>query len=526
MQLRQGNLPSSYYPNSLQDLIRCAIAKAKNLDRPVLLCYAQTWKPTDPLLFLATHAKPNQPQFYWEQPSQDLIMAASGSVVSLSSHDTTLSERFELAKQFSTLHISDAVVGSAEDLVGSDLEPNGVVAPYVLGGFAFHEAIAGYPKDNPNISVLGASPKSEKIWHGFPSVMWFVPRWLLHCSGDRTIMTVHAYVQPQDRSEAIAASLTATLIELDRDVYDVRGEEELGTSIESLRYAQFPFSTPICVRTEEVRGEHSWSGIVEQALELIRLEKLEKVVLSRALDVSADRAINAFAVLDKLRRDYPECVSFLINCGADDTFLGATPELLLQVQSHGNDLNLRSNAVAGSIQRGKTGAEDRMLSDRLLNSPKDSNEHKIVIRSICDRLQSMGAQLDPLAPTQLLKLSNVQHLYTPITAKLPNSDWSAAFDVLAKLHPTAAVGGEPRERAVDLMQQWEACDRGWYAAPIGWLNGSGEGAFAVGIRSGYICGDRARIFAGAGIVANSQVTTEQSETTIKFAALLKALGVA
>ncbi|MFN5751179.1 MAG: chorismate-binding protein, partial [Pseudanabaena sp.] len=99
-----------------------------------------------------------------------------------------------------------------------------------------------------------------------------------------------------------------------------------------------------------------------------------------------------------------------------------------------------------------------------------------------------------------------------------------ALDILQQLHPTAAVGGEPRDRAVCFMQQWEACDRGWYAAPIGWLNGNGEGTFAVGIRAGYIQGDRARIFAGAGIVSNSQVENEQSETTIKFTALLKALG--
>ena len=118
----------------------------------------------------------------------------------------------------------------------------------------------------------------------------------------------------------------------------------------------------------------------------------------------------------------------------------------------------------------------------------------------------------------------MQHLYTPITAQIDDPDWLIALDILQQLHPTAAVGGEPRDRAVCFMQQWEACDRGWYAAPIGWLNGNGEGTFGVGIRAGYIQGDRARIFAGAGIVANSQVENEQSETTIKFAALLKALG--
>jgi menaquinone-specific isochorismate synthase len=537
MQLRQGNLPSSYHPNSLHDLIGSAIAKAKNLDCPILLCYSQPWQRLDPLLFLATHAKPMQPQFYWEHPSQAAIVAAAGAVVSLSNPDATLSERFELAKQFSSAHFTEAIVGHSSDL---ELESEDA-GPYVLGGFAFHETIAGFRPDRWHGDRNGtpnSSSKSEKIWHGFPAVMWFVPQWLLSCRGDRSMMTIHAYVRPHDQLEAIAASLADMLMELERDVlgnsqsYSQKNSLDrsriyslLEHSIDSSHNTQFPFSTPTCVGTEEVLGDRSWSGIVEQALDLIRQQKLDKVVLARALDVSADRPINSFAVLDKLRCEYPECVSFLMNCGSDDTFLGATPELLLQVQSHHNYLSLRSNAVAGSIQRGKTEAEDRILSDRLLDSQKDLNEHKIVIHSICDRLQKMGAQIDKLAPTQLLKLSNVQHLYTPITATLLNADWSETFDVLAKLHPTAAVGGEPRDRAIQLMQAWEACDRGWYAAPIGWLNGKGEGAFAVGIRSGYICGDRARIFAGAGIVANSQVTTEQSETTIKFAALLKALGV-
>ncbi|CAN1210856.1 isochorismate synthase [Tumidithrix helvetica PCC 7403] len=525
MQLRQGNTPSSYHPNSLHDLIRSAIAKAKNLDRPVLLSYSQTWLPGDPLLFLATHAQPTQPQFYWEQPSKDWSVAAAGSVVSLSISNPILCEsRFEQAKRFSTSLLADAVVGNAADLEGLGLDANLVASPYVLGGFAFHEAIAGFQQDNWHSDR--ATRNGEKIWHGFPPVMWFVPRWILHRTGGRSIVTVHAYIQPQDLWEAIASSLATTLMELRHSSQENSQDRAQGNSQNAfIEHTPFPFSAPTSLRTEEVLGIQSWSGIVEQALDLIQQQKLDKVVLARALDVSADRAFNPFAVLHKLRCDYPECVSFLVNCGSDDTFLGATPELLLQVKSHANYLGLRSNAVAGSIQRGKTEAEDRILSDRLLNSQKDINEHKIVIHSICDRLQSMGAQLDKLAPTQLLRLSNVQHLYTPITAKLPNADWSDTFDVLAKLHPTAAVGGEPRDRAVQLMQQWEACDRGWYAAPIGWLNGNGEGAFAVGIRSGYICGDRARIFAGAGIVANSQVTTEQSETTIKFAALLKALGV-
>jgi len=169
-------------------------------------------------------------------------------------------------------------------------------------------------------------------------------------------------------------------------------------------------------------------------------------------------------------------------------------------------------------------SEDQLLGEILLKSQKDQYEHEIVIKSICDRFQALGATISKLQPPQLKRLKNVQHLYTAINAKLAVTEWLAAFDILQDLHPTAAVGGEPKAIALHLMQAWEICDRGWYAAPIGWVNGHGEGAFAVGIRSGYLSGDRARIYAGAGIVADSDIASELGETAIKFEALLKSLG--
>jgi menaquinone-specific isochorismate synthase len=319
-------------------------------------------------------------------------------------------------------------------------------------------------------------------------------------------LTLNHYIQPWDKPDEVLESI-----------------EVLRSHLQESSHYEAPTVHEVS-KIVEVQGQQIWTEIVERALALIHQGHFEKVVLARALDVLADRNFDPFQVLHVLRCEYPECISFLLDYGVGKTFLGATPEVVLQFKAQSDRLWLRSDAVAGSIERGKTVQEDLMLGDRLLNSEKDMREHQIVIRSICDRLQSMGAAIDPQSETSLLRLSNVQHLYTPITAQIDDPDWLIALDILQQLHPTAAVGGEPRDRAVCFMQQWEACDRGWYAAPIGWLNGDGEGTFGVGIRAGYIQGDRARIFAGAGIVANSQVENEQSETTIKFAALLKALG--
>jgi isochorismate synthase len=279
------------------------------------------------------------------------------------------------------------------------------------------------------------------------------------------------------------------------------------------------------IEINEVSGDRPWTDAVKQAVSKIKAGRLDKVVLARALDITAQHNFDPSLVLDSLRQSYPQCINFAINFGGEATFLGATPELLLEFKHTGDDLALKSDAVAGSTGRSSIANQDRQMGDRLLHSSKDLNEHKIVVKSICDRLHQLGATITPTRSPQLLKLSNVQHLHTPITATLNTDDWLVAFDILAQLHPTAAVGGEPRQVAIEVMQTLEKCDRGWYAAPIGWVNGDGEGAFAVGIRSGYLAGNQARLYAGAGIVADSKFDAELGETTIKFDALFKALGI-
>ena len=215
-------------------------------------------------------------------------------------------------------------------------------------------------------------------------------------------------------------------------------------------------------------------------------------------------------------------MTFWVSFG-DSSFLGATPEVLLKFSSKNGRLFLKSDAIAGSTKRGLSTAEDELLGNLLLASLKDRYEHEIVIRSICDRLQEFGINLKSLGSPRLKRLQNVQHLHTEIHGVL-NAPWLDIFKILEKLHPTAAVGGEPQAAAVQLIKNSEACDRGWYAVPIGWVNSQGSGIFAVGIRSGYFNGTTARIYAGAGIVADSDIAAELGETAMKFEALLSALG--
>ena len=497
MQVRQSVTYSSIDSKSLHDWIVKAIAQAQITGSPILFSYSQNWECINPLLLLASKSEAQQQKFYWEQPNADLVLAAAGSVAEVSVPNHDLSDRFDCAKKFIKHHLTNAIIAKIADLESSELQ----IPIHFFGAFSFYRN-----GSNASDYLDLAEPNDYQPTIEFPTLLFFIPRWMVRLKDKSCTLTLNHYIQPWDKPDEVLERI-----------------ETLRSHLQESSHYEAPTVHEVS-KIVEVQGQQIWTEIVERALALIHQGHFEKVVLARALDVLADRNFDPFQVLHVLRCEYPECISFLLDYGVGKTFLGATPEVVLQFQAQSDRLWLRSDAVAGSIERGKTVQEDLMLGDRLLNSEKDMREHQIVIRSICDRLQSMGAAIDPQAETSLLRLSNVQHLYTPITAQIDDSDWLIALDILQQLHPTAAVGGEPRDRAVCFMQQWEACDRGWYAAPIGWLNGNGEGTFGVGIRAGYIQGDRARIFAGAGIVANSQVENEQSETTIKFAALLKALG--
>jgi menaquinone-specific isochorismate synthase len=256
--------------------------------------------------------------------------------------------------------------------------------------------------------------------------------------------------------------------------------------------------------------------IVERGLAAIRSGQVDKIVLAHGLDVVAERAFTVAGTLANLHDRYPSCYCFSTACGQGDVFLGASPERLVSV----TDGMMLTEALAGSAPRGLSEQEDLIYATGLLNSDKESHEHQLVSDFIAQKLTQLG--IEPIYQTpRLLQLPNIQHRHTPIAGKVPNS--VHLLDILASLHPTPAVAGFPRELSCQYIRALEDFDRGPYAAPIGWLDGSGNGEFAVGIRSALIRGDRARLFAGAGIVAGSDPDRERREVQMKLQALLEAL---
>ncbi|MBX5436791.1 MAG: isochorismate synthase [Alicyclobacillaceae bacterium] len=261
----------------------------------------------------------------------------------------------------------------------------------------------------------------------------------------------------------------------------------------------------------------AWKDKVARLAARLAAGELEKLVLARAASVSGLQPGWLAAALTRLERTYPECVVFAV-CRGPSCFLGATPEVLAGC---GADGAVWVDCLAGTAPRGRTDAEDRVFGQGLLDSWKNRREHEVVVRWVAESLSGLATDVQiPQAP-RLRKLPNVQHLYTPVRGHLRPS--ASLLNVVERLHPTPAVAGMPREAAVAAAGRWESFDRGWYAGPLGWLDADGAGVFVVALRSALALGDQALLFAGNGIMSDSDPESEWLETELKLQPMRHAL---
>lgn len=252
---------------------------------------------------------------------------------------------------------------------------------------------------------------------------------------------------------------------------------------------------------------------------------LEKVVLSRSLKLTADGWIDPFDLWSALKAD-PSAARFITPLGQDAggamrRLVGASPELLISKQG----ARILSYPLAGSARRSPDLAEDEAVSKALLRSDKDRREHAAVVEAILDALAPYCSELRAPPGPALVSTRTMWHLGTRIEGRLRHPDRVSSAELAAVLHPTPAVAGAPRERAVELIQQLEGYDRRFYAGAVGWTNAVGDGAWHVSLRCAEVAGDTARLYAGAGIVEGSDPEAEADETSGKFQAVLRALGV-
>lgn len=455
-------------PEALKAFLAGCQAKAAEDGAPVLASISLVVPALDPLAVLEAIFDPQEPHFYSERPS--IASAIAGAEIALSA-TASGAGRFAAVQKFIDETLARTVA------VGDVNAPFG--GPHFFTTFAFQDEVEpGEP---------------------FPAARVFVPRWQVARAGEVTTAVANILVEA-----------TSDLDALTQRVWRAHGRFARFEHAAAQAGADAPLKF-----TQREAGDYA--AVVARGLERIGAGEFEKIVLARAIDLEADRPLHPLTVLNGLRQRFPDCYAFSAAGGAGASFIGAAPERLVRV-SQGV---VETEALAGSARRGASASEDAALAAGLQRSEKDLREHRHVIDSIFRRVEPLGVRLEFPDTPGLRKLANVQHLHTPMRAPLPEG--VRLLDLVAALHPTPAVGGSPRAAAVAAIRGLEGFPRGLYAGALGWINARGGGEFFVGLRSALVEGAKARIYAGAGIVAGSEPDREFAETELKFQALLAAI---
>ncbi|MFC8592096.1 isochorismate synthase [Streptomyces atroolivaceus] len=274
-------------------------------------------------------------------------------------------------------------------------------------------------------------------------------------------------------------------------------------------------------RIREVPSAEEYAEAVAAAVKRMRAGEFDKVVLARTLELTSARDLDLPAMLSRLARRDPDGYTFAVPSGPGRTLVGASPELLVARRG----TRLVANPLAGSAQRSGDLAEDVRRAAALLDSPKDLHEHAVVVDAIREALAPFCVRLDvPERPT-LVRTAAMWHLSTTLTGELRDPS-STALDLASALHPTPAVCGTPTDVARQVIADSEPFDRGAYTGMVGWQNADGDGDWVVTIRCAEAEGRTLRLFAGAGVVAESSPAAETAETGAKFRTFLSAVGAA
>ena len=271
------------------------------------------------------------------------------------------------------------------------------------------------------------------------------------------------------------------------------------------------------IQLTEVPSAAGYEAAVAEAVRRIRAGEVKKVVLARTVEVEAGRTLDPRLLAMRLRAVDPDAYTFAAPT-SDGVIVGASPELLVSRRG----LEVRSNPLAGSAPRSGDPEEDRANADGLAGSSKDREEHAIVVEAVAETLGPLCEELTWDPEPVLRETPNVWHLSTRFRGRLRDPA-PTALDLVAELHPTPAVAGAPRRRALELIDELEPFERGRYAGPVGWVDANGDGEWAIALRCAELIGERAILSAGAGIVAGSVPERELDETERKFRAFLDSL---
>ena len=456
----------------LKEGIHIAIEVAKKESASILVSEIHNIGFIDPFMFFA-HGKERYAgeRFFWKEPAGEKYIVGLGTAKQIESDQTT--DRFFHVEREWNQFLEKAIIFDHYHIAGT--------GPTAFGGFSFDPL-----------------KKKTKLWSKYADSLFHIPKFMLSMIAGEAYLTTNIVCTPEDSVS----------------VYD-KLEQERQELFSSMKQS-FAFKSFVLTEQIEIKPKN-WKQGVTQVVEDIKKGGPKKVVLARELRLVFDAEIQAERVLQNLLSEQSDSYVFAFESDGD-CFIGASPERLVKMENN----QLYSTCLAGSIARGTSKAEDEELGRMLLHDEKNLGEHQHVVDMIKEAIEDTCSEVNIPNEPRLLKLRHIQHLYTPVKGK-PNQGTSLLM-VAERLHPTPALGGVPKKDALLKIREVEDLDRGFYGGPIGWFDYQRNGEFAVAIRSGIIQENEASIFAGCGVVENSEAESEYEETKIKFKPMLSALG--
>lgn len=408
-------------------------------------------------------------RFYWQNREKTFTLVGLGHayVIQNSLHDN----RFEdIDSQWKKLCAS--IVNEEHEL-----------QPILFGGFSF----------DPLNQI-------ESEWDSFPSAYFAVPSFQLVIRDDRVFISIHLITKDPNSQMAFDQLRTQ------------RDDLIHAAQVNELK----PYAKPVVSHLTE-RFKEKYLDAVSHVTRLIEAKEAQKVVIARSLALQFIEEVSSPSAMYHVSKEQPESFVFGLEL-EQQLFFGATPERLVKVENQ----RALSTCLAGSIKRGQTATEDQQLGNELLQDAKNREEHQYVVDMISQVFEEYCEEVKVPKYPKLMKIRDIQHLYTPVEGTLKKGQ--GLLQLVQDLHPTPALGGEPRNDAMAIIRMVEQMNRGYYAAPIGWIDANGNGEFAVAIRSALLNKDQAYLYAGGGIVGTSDPTSEYAETLVKFRPMLRTLG--
>jgi len=407
--------------------------------------------------------------FYWSKPEEEITIFGFDDLITVAENGIN---RFKVTEK-NIKQLKDILVSNWKNTELPFL-------PIFLGGLKF------------------TPDKDDNLWSNFDDSLWFIPKFLFVTAGKKTYFIFNYYLNSTFSVNQIVDKFKTKL----KNIFSPNGKAE---NYVRPRISQISENSP--------KDKKKWQEKVKYGINEIKNGNIKKVVLSRKIEITLTGKPLMSELLSVLKDKYSNCTVFAYHSG-QSIFFGASPERLAKF--HDNSVEI--DALAGSSRRGSDESEEIELSRNLLTDEKELDEHNIVVSYLKEQLSAVTENIEFPGSPQVKKLADIQHLWTPVKARL--ADKKSILSVIELIHPTPALGGFPKEKALSIIKKLEDYNRGMYTGIIGWLTPYNEGEFTAAIRSALITGKKVTAFAGCGIVEHSIPENEFTETELKLNAIL------